>query len=417
MRKVLLGTGSPLWPSACDLELEGALEVHLVRKGTTKLPASPGDQILLGTTAPLWIAKPLLLRAQEGLLGDLRVVVDGPADDLRRLGWRWRPYLRAIHDLGRVALPEILPAPVVRSRDLHDLLTQWEPPRVGPAEVPSDFPLRLQLQTTTACRARCPFCPHPGPDAPEQQMDDALFDRILAQCAVGQPDIIELYLQAEPLLDPRLEELASRARAAVPDALVTVVTEEHALTEERAASLAAVMPVVFVSVNAPEGRGGGLVRRLERVARLAEPFVAAGGQLVVTTLEDLLPAGTRRVFRKECTRLGLPIESFRATSRLGAVDVEPLRRPGATHPGLGVYCDRPFTTAVVHADGDIGVCCEDWEARRSLGHADDLAGAWSGPAWRALRRGILTGAPLDPCSTCEILAPPEFDDPTEDTDG
>ncbi|MBN2800674.1 MAG: SPASM domain-containing protein [Deltaproteobacteria bacterium] len=420
MRKLFLGPDSPLWPAAIDLEMDGRCETHLIRPDATELPASPVDQVLIGTSVDLWFVRPLLMMAAEGHLGDVRVVLDHGHEDLGRLGWRARPWLRAIHELvsdapkrrGRPPkgappppppLPAILPAPRVASRSLEEIFEQWTPPRVRFAPIPSRFPARLQLQTTTACRAACPWCPHPGPDAPVHRMDEGLYRRILAQCAVGKPDVIELYFHAESLLDERLEAFAADARAAVPEALVTTVVHENALDEGRALTLAAVMPVIFVSLNAPGQSAASLKPRIERLARLAAPFKRAGGQLILTTLENLLPSGTRTALRKLAKAHELPLESFRATTRTGGVDLAPYLRPGATHPGQGALCERPFTTAYVRASGELVLCCEDWTYSRSMGSAEDIAGAWVGPAYQRVRQELLDGAPSSPCDRCDLL--------------
>ena len=54
-------------------------------------------------------------------------------------------------------------------------------------------------------------------------MSRARFAQVLEACQQGRPDMIELYLHAEPLLDHRLEDLATAAKAATTGELVDLL--------------------------------------------------------------------------------------------------------------------------------------------------------------------------------------------------
>ena len=337
-------------------------------------------------------------------LSDVRLVVDSDLPAPARIGLRWRPWLRAIHLLPafEVEVPLVLPAPIVRSASLAAVLSDLGRPPVLFAEQPNAFPPRLQIQTTTRCQVGCPYCPRPGLSPEDGWMDERLFVRIVEQCGVGCAESLELYLHAEPLEDQRIERLADLSRSACPDAMLSIVTHERSIDRQRAERLArSALDVVFVSVNVLGDTPVSAVRaRLERVAVIADALRAHGKELVVVTLTNLL----RRPgpFRRACTELHLPLESFRATSRAESVDIRRWRhRPSSTPPHC---CDRPFTTAHIRFDGAVIACCEDWHHERLVGHAEveSLAEIWSGEPLRQLRREQLERSLGGPCDRCEL---------------
>ncbi|MBI3737896.1 MAG: radical SAM protein, partial [Chloroflexi bacterium] len=99
------------------------------------------------------------------------------------------------------------------------------------------FPAVLQVQTINRCNGKCGMCPYPYTVhlQPRQVMDDALYTKIVNECA-AEDDFCELVpmTQNEPLLDPKLEDrIAEFKRRAKPHQTVEIVTNGTALTPTR----------------------------------------------------------------------------------------------------------------------------------------------------------------------------------------
>jgi MoaA/NifB/PqqE/SkfB family radical SAM enzyme len=411
MTVILLHPDSPLAPEGRALADGDRVRIAWI-DGSERAPfldVAAGEHVLLGTSVPPFFLKPLLLACERGEGGGVGLVVDGPFPAVGRIGLRWRPWLRAVAMLDGhpASLPPLLPAPLRRFASLRALVDSRLVPPLTFTELPCAFPPRIQIQTTTRCRAGCPYCPRPRQDVPDRWMEPALFEQLVAQCADGRPDWVELYLHGEPQQDPRLEQRAARLRAACPEAQLSVVTHEVMVAPRRAAALAAAgLDVMFVSVNVLEPpEPGELRRRLGRVAEAADGVRGEGGELVVVTLTDFLPPGTRSRFHRICRELALPLERFRSTSRSGDVDVSPWRRTAVRRTATD--CNRPFTTAHVRYDGTVITCCEDWRYRRVLGRVgrSTLADIWTGHSYRTLRREVLSRDYAPPCDRCDLAVP------------
>jgi len=409
LRYVLLSADSPYLDQARALERRGEIALALLQGGERRLPfeSEGGDQALLGLQAGLFWLRPLLLRCQEGRLGDVALLADAPLPAASRIGLRCRPWLRGVFLPSGVPPAGVAAAPWNSCRDLAHLLEKWGPPGLVLAARPSRFPRSLQLQTTTACSAACAWCPHPGPSQRARTMDEGLFRRILDQCAEHGPDVLELYFHAEPLQDGRLERLADLAKGRCTKSLLSIVTHERAIDPGRAASLASCgLDVVFVSVNVVgQEPVEALRRRLERIAGLRQPLRAVGKELVVVTLANFLRRGPRGAFRRTCRQLELPMESFWATDRAGSADIAPYLRPDVR--ALGRRCALPFERAYVRAEGSLALCCEDWDYGVDLGSAAEtpIAELWNGARYRRIRRGLLGEGRLGgACGRCGLAS-------------
>jgi len=403
---ILLDAASPLRDQARRLAQDGDARLVLVDRGWTRPfeDVQSEDQVLVGTSVPSFFLHHLLHGCVRGRLGDVRVVADTKPLDAAGIGYRWGPWLSGVHLPASEEAPSgPMPAPCERFRKLEDIIAAWGAPPVRFEACPSPFPARLQLQTTSRCVRGCTYCPKARQEIPDRQMERSLFDRLIGECGEHRPPSLELYLHGEPLEDPRIEELATAAKGACPSSLVAVTTHERSVSAERFHRLAGSgLDVVFVSVNVTGSIPVAVLRR--RLKRLVEPartLRAAAKELVVVTLTNLLADGLRGPFRRLCRELGLPLESFRATTRVGDARLRPHVRVHSSDEG----CLRPFTTAHVLADGRVVACCEDWRYRRVLGDVGgaSLADVWTGEEARRLRRELLDGRPTEPCEHCGIL--------------
>jgi len=363
------------------------------------------DHVLLHVDEVATWLSALSERCRGGQLGSIRILIDGPPPPWEQIGFRVRPWVQAIHVLGAPRLPPgTTPAPILHSSSIEEILKGWNEPAFRANEIPTAFPPKLQVETTAHCGLDCPYCPKATQAPDRTRMGEDLFCKIMAECTVGRPDSIELYLSGDPLTDPRLEHLADLAKAASPSSLIEIITHERSINERRAERLAASgLDAVFVSVNFPEPTAAGPMRtRLERVARLRKIFLAHSKQLVIVTLTNLFDERSRADFEAITGDLGLPFERFRATNRLGDVDLAQFPAAAAAAPVLARVCERPFTKAYIRARGDVLLCCEDWNDRWVMGNVAQtpLAEIWSNALYRERRRSLLAGKPFAPCDHC-----------------
>jgi hypothetical protein len=279
------------------------------------------------------------------------------------------------------------------------------------AGVTPPFPLKVQVQTTTRCNAARAMCPYPEvtgePSFEHEQMDEALYDRLLAQLSGRGIQRFSPFLMNEPLLDKRMPELIAKARTALPHTTLNLFTNGSALTVDRAQAMyEAGLDELCVSVHGFEQGAYERVMvglRFERVWRQLDAVIAhhrAGGLGAMT-----LKIVTGDVPEVTQTLPAMPsawadyvvLKGFSNERTVSEVMADLQSSAGAQGRALGErrpLCQRPFVKLYVMADGDCVICNCDWRRRAVLGNlnAASLDAIWHGAAYRAVRRTHLRDA-------------------------
>lgn len=272
------------------------------------------------------------------------------------------------------------------------------------------FPRYVQFQTIDACQARCRMCPYPLMDGrfPKGRMDDALFERLLAEL-VAHPEVSTVVpmLQNEPLLDRRLwEKVAAVKRASAGRLRVELVTNGALLTEQTVDRLReSGLDVLDVSLDAATRETYEQVRPgLDWDAVLAGVERAIAGLPDTTVVVRLVRlrhnAHEVRRFVRRWRRRGVAVFVYDAHDRVGAVPewnrdlrIDPAREGAGTRlfkrvsrAALG-HCPIPFAMTSILHDGTMLLCVHDWERKEVLGnlHGATIAELWNGPRMREIR--------------------------------
>lgn len=97
-------------------------------------------------------------------------------------------------------------------------------------------PLAICIETTSACNANCLMCPRSiGQARSAAMMTDALFQKILTDCARFKISDIELNVFGEPLVDPKIFQRIRLAKQM--DFTVSFFSNAGALSKEKAQAL------------------------------------------------------------------------------------------------------------------------------------------------------------------------------------
>ncbi len=236
---------------------------------------------------------------------------------------------------------------------------------------------RVEIETVNRCNNACDFCPvnrHVDPRA-RALMPEQLFDRIIGTLSDRHfAGGFALFSNNEPLLDSRLEDLAARARAALPDAYHYLYTNGTLLTVSRFEKF---MPSLnHLTINNYDNSG----RMIPAVREVYEYATA------------YMPSANVDVFLRRTD------ESL--TTRAGTA---PNRAPITP---LAVSCFLPFSQLIIRPDGKVSQCCDDALGRATLGDVScqSLSEAWNNPERRALQARIRNGRADDSlCRGCDTL--------------
>ena len=281
------------------------------------------------------------------------------------------------------------------------------------------FPQVIQVQTQYGCNARCTFCPM-GREQNQilGRMDDVTYARVVDQAVAGGAKVLSPYLQNDPLVDREIDQRVAyvverRGRRAFPK--TKLITNGALLTEDRSHALirSGLDYIVFSVHGVDPDVYDDVMRgpRFETTIRSVETFIRVKRELgsrrphievwAVRTreVEEQLPEVTR--FWKD---RGIRFKARELDNRAhpeitdnSDMTVDDVSWRYADH------CTIPFWRAWVLWNGDVVLCCVDWERRHVFGNITDtsLRDIWNNPEYRAyrlrMRRGEVQGSLCESC--------------------
>jgi radical SAM protein with 4Fe4S-binding SPASM domain len=270
-------------------------------------------------------------------------------------------------------------------------------------------PLRVRLESSSACNLRCRHCPtgvaYGSTD--RRVMKAQTFESILANLKnFADLQSCVMYLGGEPLLNPRLGAMSRRIvdETRVRDVFFT--TNAMLLTGETGRALAhSGITRMYVSIDGRTPQENDEIRRgasYEVVRRNLLAFlpharstgVAVSISNVVVRRPDdpevpEIPEFLRRDFPGVTIRtlyaMKWPGWESGGGERTFDVRINEGRRQN--------FCGLPFTEMVVRANGDMTLCCYDISGLEVMGSIKEqsLSEVWNSPKYRALRRAMLDG--------------------------
>jgi len=293
-----------------------------------------------------------------------------------------------------------------------------------------DFPPILQVQTKSGCNGECVICPQRKIREmfPEAVMSEALFCRIVRQCA-GEKNLrgVGFVLQNEPLTDPALfEKIRYFRERADSRAMAFIVTNMILLTPD-------VVPVLLDSgLDALHITCNGFQRRDWEAINRGKSWDVFRANLDHFLGQDLsriavmLSFVRNNLYRDELKKAvrywkarGLRCFVHGINNRGGLVDdYEKFARPVDREPlparlrktlvkrFLGC-CPYPFLQMSVLAEGGVLICTHDWSRKQMIGDLSrqSIREVWNGPVMRDIRLKHLSGRAkeIPSCERCDVF--------------
>jgi radical SAM protein with 4Fe4S-binding SPASM domain len=285
--------------------------------------------------------------------------------------------------------------------------------------VPS-FPKTVQFETHSACNARCIFCPYAETyqGQPKGFMDDALFRKIVAELKNRKVRRISPYLNNEPFLDTKLVEKLSYIKEQIPHSKIVITTNGSRLDDNTIDSLIASksLRALYISFQGIEKEAyeetmrGNLVfeETLKNVETLIAKWNKAGGEnlfkiyITMVATNKIDPYKAAEFWKAKGVRSKwTPLEN-----RGGNIEEAGKLTPKESKLGRYVNCTRLYKQAYILFNGDMILCCTDYERKVVLGNVAEtsIEEVWNSDKAKNIRRlfweGKLDNIPL--CGNCEI---------------
>ena len=303
-------------------------------------------------------------------------------------------------------------------------------PRRMALHIPADC-MSLQIQTTTACNARCRFCPHTDYYEGKEtgMMQEALFLRILEEVKEYRFYKVMPYLQNEPLCDPRIGWFLGRMKEMLKYDHMEISVNPAALSHHASEELARVLSdtpheirVSFHGINAEsfeKNMGIPFSLSLEHVLHFLAVAQENGLKVMIKGLGMPRSEGCWdvKMFSEEqflafwefqCQSHGIHFDGIdfrygmfhnRSDYVSGIQEGERIVRDSLE----GFYCSRVNKWFHFLFDGTMILCCNDYNRETAFGNIrnQSLQDILQGEAYSRLNGQVLGRQPCPPDFICK----------------
>jgi radical SAM protein with 4Fe4S-binding SPASM domain len=249
------------------------------------------------------------------------------------------------------------------------------------------FPAVVRIETTNACNARCIICPHRDLRRAIIRMDDRLYHRLIDECSQAGCREVHLHNFGEPLLDKQLEDRVSYAKGK-GIRKVKIFSNGSLLTPDRAAGLIkAGLDEVKISFDGatqeefehirPPLKFDVVVENIRQLVKLRNE-AQSSMKIHVACCSTTDKQGTMQMLEKL-------VDGF----SFGKIHNWSSGEQATGHGRLRKPCSRLWRTITILANGDVALCCLDYDGRHLLGRIDEkttIAEVWNSSDYRKVRK-------------------------------
>lgn len=270
--------------------------------------------------------------------------------------------------------------------------------------VPS-FPEDIQIQTITGCNASCAFCPNGKTKNPfpKGEMEDDLYCKIIDECLRKPVKRVSPYLMNEPLRDRKLgwkiKYIAEQKKSAPS---IKINTNASLLKEDMISDILNSgldrLNISFhgISKEVYEESMQGLV--YEKTLNNVNNFLETKWKMKTIKPKVTITMVKTKWIESEIDE----IRNYWHKKEV-SVHIQPLENRAneqVKNKGLNLkewqpylWCKRLFTQAYILYNGDMVLCCVDWERTTILGNVREksIEEVWNGKKAVSIRRKFLSG--------------------------
>ena len=281
------------------------------------------------------------------------------------------------------------------------------------------FPQVLFVESTNNCNIRCIFCPRRMSRKKIGNMNFKLFKKIVDECT-NYKKLFELYLHkdGEPLLAQNLPKMIKYAKDKKISEKVAIATNGILLDEKKSlqilksgldemtVSLDAVTPETYEKIKGVPAFNFNVIEQnikrfieLRNGQNLTNPMV----KLKIIYMKETKKEVNDFIKKWKPIADSVPVRAYITWAKsVNDRNVKSIKFPSEPHP-----CLAPFGNLAINWDGEVSVCCVDWNKDLIVGdvNKETIYEVWHGDKLRELRlrhlKGDLKGLQ---CKVCDFRA-------------
>ena len=271
-----------------------------------------------------------------------------------------------------------------------------------------DFPKSILIETYSLCQGECKFCPYE--EIRREKEVDILSEKkyleLLEEISNHKINRLTLFNNNEPLLDKRIYKFIKKAHDVMPDTEITLSSNGRVVTTDVLNKLLeSGLTTLYISIpciNREDYKKvmGVYPDRIFKVLdsiedeRLLKMIVIASPITKYLNKEEM---DKRFNKYKKCAWNLEYKESWGIHDKFNEV---------AKEDSIAGLCDRPMDQAVISSNGDVLICCRDWQSQNIVGNVynNTLYDIWHSKPMRIIQQLIAKEKynQVECCKDCAI---------------
>lgn len=249
----------------------------------------------------------------------------------------------------------------------------------------------MQIETTNACNARCQICPHKKMRRPIVYMDDEIYYKIIDECVENKCGNVHLHNFGEPLLD---NNLPKRVYYAKKKGLkrVKIFSNGSLINAQKALELInAGLDEIKISFDGATKEEFEKIRfplkfdevtnNIKELIRLRDDHKSQL-KIKITCCSTADKSETMRILQNCADEFSFSkIHNWSGHDHIDEKNISD-KRTGIRKP-----CSRVWRTFTVLADGNVALCCLDYEGSVILGNVreNSVSDIWHNSIYNKIR--------------------------------
>lgn len=271
-----------------------------------------------------------------------------------------------------------------------------------------DFPKSILIETYSLCQGECKFCPYKELRSSSEQtmLTTEKYLELLYEISQHKISRLTLFNNNEPLLDKRIYEFVKVSHEMMPNVEIGLSSNGRAITKDVLDKLkGSNLSILYISIPCVDREDYKNVmgvypdclfelldsiedEKLHKMVRIAVPITKYLN-------EDALMQKFKQ-FKVCIWNL-----EYKATWGIAKKFNEVAK--GDSIAGL---CDRPMDQAVISSNGDVLICCRDWQSQNVVGNVynSSLFDIWHSEPMQKIQYLISQGkySEIECCKDCAM---------------
>ena len=273
---------------------------------------------------------------------------------------------------------------------------------------PLDFPKSVLIETYSLCQGECKFCPYKEIRSIEEPtlLSTTKYKELINEISKYDISRLTLFNNNEPLLDRRIYDFVNMAYGLMPDVEIGLSSNGRVITMDVLKKLLDNhLTTLYISIPCVDSEDYKKVMGVypDRLFNLLESIEDEELFQMIRIAVPITKYLDEEEMMDKFSKYKVCTWNLEYKSSWGIHDKF---MEVAREDSIAGLCDRPMDQAVISSNGDVLLCCRDWQEQNVVGNVyeSNLYEIWHGEKLQNLQQLIAQGKynEIECCKDCVI---------------